>query len=162
LPLFGRDAAPLFVLAMDSDLLLALDSESPLAVASLSPDSMVIAPESVALDLHVELQDSVPPESEVAPKDDSSLLDSKMVPESLEFVLDSMAPESEHALPPGTLFALAVISSMRTAKRGIVHTRVSSHALAVVSCTWNTCSSPCFTALTSSIARFSSPIWTKS
>jgi len=101
LPLFGRDAAPLFVLAMDSDLPLALDSESPLAVASLSPDSMVIAPESVAPDLLVELQDSVPPESEVAPKDDSSPLDSEMVPESLEFVPDSMAPESEHALPPG-------------------------------------------------------------
>jgi len=59
LPLFGRDAAPLFVLAMDSDLPLALDSESPLAVASLSLDSMVIAPESVAPDLLVELQDSI-------------------------------------------------------------------------------------------------------
>jgi len=86
---------------MDSDLPLALDSESPLVVASLSPDSMVIAPESVAPNLLIELQDSVPPESEVAPKDDSSPLDSEMVPESLEFVPDSMAPESEHALPPG-------------------------------------------------------------
>jgi len=47
------------------------------------------------------VSDSITLESEVAPKDNSSPLDSEMVPESLEFVLDSMAPESEHALPPG-------------------------------------------------------------
>jgi hypothetical protein len=54
-------------------------SESPDAVASLSevviaPDSS--APESMASDVLVELQDSVPPDSEVAPKDDSFPLDS--------------------------------------------------------------------------------------
>ena len=86
---------------MDTAEDLALDSDSLLAVASLSPDAMVIAPESVAPDLLVELEDSIPPESEVAPKHKSSPLDSEMVPESLEFVPDSMAPESEHALPPG-------------------------------------------------------------
>jgi len=111
---------------MDTAEDLALDSDSLLAVASLSPDAMVIAPESVAPDLLVELEDSIPPESEVAPKhksspldsemvpeslefvpdsmapkDDSSTLDSGMVPQSLEFVPDSMAPELEHALPPG-------------------------------------------------------------
>ena len=63
----------------------------------MSPDSMVIAPdsfapdsvvpESVAVDLLVEQQDTVAPESE-----------------SIEIVPDSVAPESEHApdsLPPG-------------------------------------------------------------
>ena len=63
----------------------------------MSPDSMVIVPdsfapesvvpESVAVDLLVEQQDTVAPESE-----------------SIEIVPDSVAPESEHApdsLPPG-------------------------------------------------------------
>ena len=55
----------------------------------------------MAPDLLVELQDFVLPESEVAPKDNSSPLDFEMVPESLEFVPDSMAPKWEHALPSG-------------------------------------------------------------
>ena len=68
---------------------LAMDSDSPVAVVSDSPV--------------VELQDSVPPESVVVPKDDSSLLASEMVlpvlqflldSESLDYVPDSVAPDS--------------------------------------------------------------------
>ena len=52
-----------------------MDSDSPVAVVSDSPV--------------VELQDSVPPESVVVPKDDSSLLASEMVLQVLQFLLDS-------------------------------------------------------------------------
>jgi len=98
----------------------AVVSDSPVAVASLSPDSMVIAPdsfapesvvpESVAVDLLVEQQDTVAPESEsieivpdtVAPE--SEFIEFVPDSESIEIVPDSVAPESEHApdsLPPG-------------------------------------------------------------
>ena len=78
----------------------AVVSDSPVAVASLSPDSMVIAPdsfapesvvpESVAVDLLVEQQDTVAPESEsieIVP--DTVASES----ESIEIVPDSVAPE---------------------------------------------------------------------
>jgi len=54
------------------------------------------------------------------------------------------------------LYALAVISSMRTAKHGIVPTRGCGHALPAVSSTWNTDSAPCFTASTRQNSRVTS------
>ncbi|KAG2557942.1 hypothetical protein PVAP13_8NG103001 [Panicum virgatum] len=52
------------------------------------------------------------------------------------------------------LYALTVISSMRTANHGIMRTRGCGHALAAVSSTRNTDLAPCFTVSTSSAALF--------
>ena len=132
----------------DSDPLLSVaqDSKEPdevivvLAADGMVPDSQEVAADGVALDSQ-EPDEGITPELLELPPDSMDV-----VPDSMEVVPDS--------LPPGRLYAVAVVSFMRIAKHGTVHTRGSIHALAVVSSTRTTPSAPC-SAASRWTARFS-------
>ena len=106
------------------DPLLSVDDSDPLlsvAQDSQEPDKVIVVPDSQEVAADGVALDSQEPDEGITPE----LLE--LPPDSMDVVPDSMevVPDS---LPPGRLYAVAVVSFMRIAKHGTVHTRGSIHA----------------------------------
>jgi hypothetical protein len=142
-----------FLLAVTPD-----DSSSPLAVAPDDSSSLLAVAASDNSDAPKLVPSSLL-DSEASKIVGSTPLESMVIdflPDS-EVVPDSLPPDSEvvaDSLPPGAFFAHIVSLFLKTSNLGIVHTRVSVHVPGVVSCTWTTWYSPCYTASSSLIVKF--------